>query len=245
MSSGGYGRAMRRRCVLPMLLLCGGMAFAEPPLLRYGDGRLTARIDQVPLAEVLERLAAETGARIGGDVGEARDVTAHFDALPLDRALDRLLGPQSYTLRYGPGGRLVSIDLGGLPAAPPARPAGEPPELPDLQRYRVRLTPALQKALLREYAPLAAVLRALGTNLAPKLRSEGVRFVVSTIEADATLHAAIVGMNDDDFLAMLQGYVSRRTADVLGEMMGIARSFALRAKAARSLQALRTAPPAG
>ncbi len=226
-----------------MLLLAASVA-AGAPSLTYTDGRLSAQLDQVPLTEVLDRLAEATGARIGGDPGEPRDVSAHFEDLPIDRALDRLLGAQSFTLRYGADGRLLSIDLRGLPAAPVERPQAIV-ELPDLQRYRVQLTPPLRKGLRREYAPLAAILRATGQEIGPKLRTEAARLAVTTIERDATLQAAIVGMSDDAFLGMLQGYAGARTANLLSDMMGIARSFELRAKAARVLRELRAPAHAG
>jgi hypothetical protein len=235
---------MDRRGMLAMLLLAAGLAVGAPPPITYADGRLTARLDRVPLAEVLDRLAEATGARIGGDPGEPRDVTAQFEELPIDRALERLLGTQSFTLRYAADGRLLSIDLRGVPA-PSAPPAQAEVVMPDLQRYRVRLTQPLQQALRREFAPLAVILRTTGEEVGPKLRTEAARLAVTTIEADAKLHAAIMRMSDEAFLGLLRGYANRRTAELLGAMMGAARSFELRTKATRALQELRASEQAG
>lgn len=236
----GYGRGMGWRGAVAMLALSVSVA-AQPPVFHYADGRLTARIDGVPLGDVLDALARETGAEVRGEVLAPRDVTMRFDDLPIERAVDRLLGPQSFTLRYGADGRLQSIDLGGLPAGPPARP--EDPETgaaPDLQWHRVPLTPGLQRALNREYAPLAAVIDAAAHRSNARVRAEATQLVVTTIETDPALRKSILGMSDAALAALLRQFAGQRVADVVGGIMGAARSFELRTKAARVLQELRT-----
>src|SRR6185369_16298805 len=66
--------------------------------------------------------------------GEPADasVTIDLDAVPLRESLERLLGSRSFTLTYGEGGKLKTIQLkGGPQAARPreeerARPPGAP-----------------------------------------------------------------------------------------------------------------------
>jgi hypothetical protein len=97
---------------------------AAPPLraadiLSYQDDRLTMRVENMPLGEVLEQLKAQSGAELRGEV-PAGQVTATFDAIPLREALERLLGDRSFTLTYGDDGRLKAIELKGGPQAAPA-----------------------------------------------------------------------------------------------------------------------------
>lgn len=229
---------MRRRRILPILLLSVVVARAEPPALRYADGRLTASVEQVPLDEVLDAIARETGARVTGDIAEPRDVTAHFDDLPMDRALDRLLGSQSFTLRYAADGRLVAIELRGMPMAPATK-STERAALPNLQWYRVELPPSLAKVQRRTHAPLNAIIRWAGKDQSPKVRAEAMRLMVTTIEGDAKLRAALVDMSDEELIALLRDRAGQGTTELVGGMMGAARSIELRVKAGRMYQSLR------
>src|SRR3989442_13575338 len=52
-----------------------------------------------------------------GGVRKPRDVSQDVDRVPLVDALVRLLGEQNFTLRYGPEGKLRTIDLLGEPLA--------------------------------------------------------------------------------------------------------------------------------
>ena len=99
---------MSWRSAFVVVLLCAGVGRTEP-LLDYADGRLTARLDQVPIADVLAALAEATGATIRGEVLEPREVTKHFEDLPIDRAVDRLLGRQNFTLRYDAARQPVTL----------------------------------------------------------------------------------------------------------------------------------------
>ena len=77
--------------------------------------------------EVVAAVAVATGAAVHGRVGTDRRLSVEFDALPLNEALPRLLGPESFALRYGADGRLVAIELQGGPVAE----APGPPTPPD------------------------------------------------------------------------------------------------------------------
>ena len=112
---------MRRVLAIWLVLSWIGVGYAGAPVIRYADGRMSAAIDGMPLADVLTALSAETGASVRGDIAEPRDVTIHFEDLPIDRAIARLLGSENYTLRFGPSGELLVIYLRGQPAPPPER----------------------------------------------------------------------------------------------------------------------------
>lgn len=226
------------------MVLCAGVGRAAPPLLDYADGRLTARLDGVPIADVLEALAEATGATIRGEVLEPRVVTKRFDDLPIERAVDRLLGRQNFTLRYDAGGRLVSIHLRGLPIPAPAQPARRDRVRPPNWQRQVRLTPALERVIGRTHLPLSGLLSAAGRQPDAKVRSEATRVLMTAIEADPALRTAVAAMTDAALAALIRTRGGARASEIAAGLMGAARSFDLRMKAARVMQQLRTPPPA-
>ncbi len=218
--------------------MAGGLAGAGERLaMHYAEGHLSVHLEQVPLSDVLAALAAETGATIRGDILEPRDVTKRFDDLPIDRAIDRLLGRQNFTLRFGPDGRLLVIALRGMPVEPgkaPNRP-GRPPNL----HRSVPLTGPLRAALGRSQVPLTRLFDAAARQPEAAVRGAAIRLIVTTIESDVALRDAFVAMDDTALAALFRAQAGARAAEVASGMVGAARSFALRAKATRLMQQLR------
>ena len=85
--------------------------------LEYRNDRLTVDVQGAPLADLLTEFGRRSGARIRGQVRKPRDLSLSFEEVPLPDALERLLGDQNFTLRYGPGNRLEAVDLLGEPGA--------------------------------------------------------------------------------------------------------------------------------
>lgn len=226
---------------MAFLISFAASAAADPLVMHYADGRLTAQIDQVPLVEVLATLSAETGARVRGDILEPRDVTKHFDDLPIERAIARLLGRQNFTLRFGADGRLTVIHLRGLPTLPATsgvqrvrRPA------PNLHRP-VAVPPALQAALGSSRIPLSGLFTAAARQPDPVVRRAAIRLLVDTIEADRDLRDALSAADDGTIARLLRVRAGDDASRVASDIMGAARSYPLRAKAARVMQELRRA----
>src|SRR5262249_56455072 len=114
------------------------------------NDRLRGHVDAAPLRDVLDAVAAASGAEIRGQPLDNRPVSADLDAVPIDDALHRLLGSQNFTLSYGSGGRLKTVVLLGGPesTAPPSdRPtaAGAAPPAPAAPG----LPPSLSRAFPR------------------------------------------------------------------------------------------------
>ncbi|TMB18058.1 MAG: hypothetical protein E6J71_13305 [Deltaproteobacteria bacterium] len=99
------------------LTAAGADAGSPPHLLDYHDDRLTVHVQEVPLTEVVTEIARQSGADLRGQVCRPRDVSAAFEGEPLAAALERLLGEQNFTLRYGRDGQLQVIQLLGPPEA--------------------------------------------------------------------------------------------------------------------------------
>lgn len=88
-------------------------AAANPDVL-VENGRITADLSQVPIADVLTAIAEQTGARLSihGDLGTVRPQS--FSRLPIADALQRLAQPNGVLLQFAPaeaGGarRLIAI----------------------------------------------------------------------------------------------------------------------------------------
>jgi hypothetical protein len=227
---------MRWRVAIAIVALGAGIARADVPYVYYADGRLSVRLDKVPLVDVLDRLAAETGAVIRGEVPESREVTAQFDAVPLERALSQLLGSENYALRFGAGGQLSSISLSGQPGMPtmPVPPSRSPTFL-----RTARVSGALRDALGADDVQLTKLFAAAANQPDAAIRRDATRVLVDAIERDAKFHAIVVSMDDAAFAAVLRTHAGDKAAQLAGDIMGAARSYELRAKAARVMTQLR------
>src|SRR2546422_11042629 len=67
----------------------------------------------VPLTDIVSEIARQSGAAVLGEVHGPREVSEDFEDVPLAKGLERLLGEQSFTLRYGREGNLRTIKLLG------------------------------------------------------------------------------------------------------------------------------------
>src|SRR3989442_2639774 len=104
--------------VAATVLSAGPLAAGEPTcVVAYDDDRLTVHAEGVPLTDVVQQIGRQSGAEIVGAVRKPRDLSQELDRVPLVDALVRLLGEQNFTLRYGPEGKLRTIDLLGEPLA--------------------------------------------------------------------------------------------------------------------------------
>jgi len=83
--------------------------------LEYRDDRLTVDVQGIPVEDLVTELGRRSGAKIRGHICKPRDLSLSFDEVPLSDALERLLGAQNFTLRYGPRNRLVAVELLGEP----------------------------------------------------------------------------------------------------------------------------------
>jgi hypothetical protein len=110
---------VRFEALLRALAVVLAAAVAAHADVRFEHDRVTARFDAMPVGDAIQALAAATGGEVHGGVVAQRDVTLELHEVTLEEALGRLLGQQSFTVRYGEGGRVKAIVLKGGPEAPP------------------------------------------------------------------------------------------------------------------------------
>jgi hypothetical protein len=116
-----------------VVLATAGVLTAEElaGAVRYAKDRLTVHAQGVPLRDILGEIARQSGADVRGAVRKPRGVSEDFEDVPLAKGLERLLGEQSFALRYGREGELRTIKLLGeaVAAATPSiatESSGEP-----------------------------------------------------------------------------------------------------------------------
>jgi hypothetical protein len=201
------------------LLLAGTAAVAaEPaspppaPVVTVRDAKVTATLERAPVADVVAAIAAESGAEVRGTVATLPDVTLTLKDVPLDTALERILGPQSFTVVYDAGGGVKRITLAGGAGAPmapaPAPKAATPAPPPDpndgLKAATVRVGDFVKS---NPFIPVGGRLgRALGTNNAtfqdvmsaalkhedPRVRAQARRSMVKSLTGDPEVREALV-----------------------------------------------------
>src|SRR5436190_342814 len=181
-----------------------GAEDAGAHLLRYENDALTVHLSSVPVVDVLQELALQSGAEVKGQVREPHDVTASFESVPLPQALIRLLGNQNFALVYGKGGHLKAVRLlGGVqtvlaaatvvsaPTSPrPASPVG-------LQELIARHPPvpvsgAVADALQAPSATLQQLIELSLHHQDANVRTEALRTGMATVEAERELFSAVI-----------------------------------------------------
>ena len=247
---------MRQRAALAAWIIAvAGIARADERVIQYAKDALTIHLTNVPVAEVLDEIAHQSGAEIRGQVHADRAVTAQFDAVPLPEALHRVLGDQNFALVYGEGGKLKSVRLlGGTPgetavaAASPITPAQPPASSPGLANLVANHAPVPVSGRLAQTVggPNATLqqLFEIGTrNEDSSLRSEAIRTMVSTLETDPALRAAMIGelgtIDDGALSAILRGAAGEHAEEVAMQVLTQARASEIRVKASSVLQRLR------
>jgi hypothetical protein len=100
--------------VFAVLVMAGALAAEQfAGAVRYAKDRLTVHAQSMPLTDIVSEIARQSGAAIVGEVRGPREVSEDFEDVPLANGLERLLGEQSFTLRYTREGNLRTIKLLG------------------------------------------------------------------------------------------------------------------------------------
>jgi hypothetical protein len=233
---------------------------ADPaaPIVRYDEDRLSVRVVEMPLAELLDRFADASGAAIRGTVPDRR-VTATLDAVPLAEALTTLLGAHSFMLTYGSGGTLRTVELlaTGMAVSPspvatpeasatPGPLAEEEAQAKILQRT-VRVSGALARAVESEQPSIGRLLHAAVRERRAGVRAEAREVLLTTLADDPDAEAAYLSTLTPVDDAVLAKILRTSSADDGAEawmaaLATRARSEELRRKAAAVLALLQQPP---
>jgi hypothetical protein len=247
---------MRR--VTPAALVLGlaiaGFATADERVIKYENDTLTVRLTKVPLSEVLDDVAHQSGAEVHGELRAPHEVSAEFDAVPLPEALHRLLGDQNFALVYGMGGKLRVVKLLGAQsgtvsvAAVAAAPPTTVPSAADLAGLIARHPPIPVSGHLAGTVggPTASLSQLFDLGLHhedAQVRAEALRAAVSALDLDPTLRSAVIGqmntMDDGTLSQLLRSAAGDHAEEVAMHVLSSARASEIRVKASMVLQRLR------
>lgn len=224
-------------------IAAAGMA-SPPPTVTWEDGRVSAKFEGVPVDEAVAALAQATGVEVRGALRERRDIHAAFDRARFLDVLNRLVGEQSFTITYDAAGQPRRIDLLGMPGEPPAA-RSAPDGFANLVRGygAVRLPKVLADALGRQSADLPWVLRKGSRHRDPAVAAAAIALFVRTVEAEPTLHNALLRTDDGRLTHVLRIWFGPSTEQCLGALAEATHDPLLRSKARRLEQKLRVGQP--
>jgi hypothetical protein len=224
----------------------------EPPAssLRWDGDRLAVHATRVPLDELLQEIADRYGADVAGDLATPRDVSVEFDPVPLDDALRRLLGDQSFALVYGADGRLRQVRL--LPTGQAVSPAPTPVRVNPLMagdspeqrlgrvldaHLPVPVEGRLAQLLGSDGASVRQLVRVALTQADASLRVEAMNVLSTLLDTDARFRmdvvAAVDACDDASLRAFLAGGSAERVREALAFLVTHVRAPDARQRAAK------------
>ena len=167
------------------------------PVISHTNGRLSVRVREMPLGQVLEHIVARSGISIAAAGNLDAPVSAYFEGVEADEAIRRLAGPHAtvwVTVPLQPALRPPGNVLGVPPRSmPPSRPSADAEGFEAASRAlrdadpRVRVRGVL--ALGRMQAPQAVgALRAAAFDPVASVRLQVV-YALRRIEADEAIPA--------------------------------------------------------
>jgi hypothetical protein len=252
--------------LLAAVLLFPAGAGGSPAVrsLAYEDDTLSVHLEEAPIGDVLAELGRASGAEIRGQVQAPRSLSVRFDRVPLAEALHRLLGEQNFTLRYGRGGRLRSVELLGEPEEPEApattaaslTPSPAPPgsiaTLPGrFSRHRPLPVPErLGETLGSDRATFEELFDAATSEEDGVTRAQAMQVALGALERERVLRRSLfVALRRNQEGGLGEFLRSPRAIEVLEYFAAHSREPALQKKAAVLLEDLRArvrdAPPGG
>jgi hypothetical protein len=239
-----------------VLVLAADVCAAEParaadvsaPSVRYHDGRLSARIQGLPLDDVLRAVSAETGLRFDGIPLDERDVFKRFDDVPLAEALRRLIGRQNFTLVYGAGGQPERVRLLGVPALPVPRGSKAPPpasfQVVLARQPPVAISDRLAAALGAVHGPLPLIRVLQGLRLDDAtIRGEAVGTFLRSLQATPALLTSFLALDDLTVATLARSWGGAHAADALSLLAARASDPGVRGLATKGLARLRSDQP--
>lgn len=228
-------------------------AAGTPPVAIQQD-RITGEFVGVSAEHALRQIADATHADVVGTVVEGRQVTVKLDNVPLEVALQRILGPQSFSLVFDADGGLRRIRLINSPNAPaagvtrsaapaPTQTVSNPAQLMQLEVPISTVGPLAErlgpsgKATLGQLFELAARSDDAGTRVA------AVDASMAAIERDTNLQGSIdsmlTGMDDQALAMLIRSTAGDRANELMSRILSRTRRPEFRQRIVNTLRALR------
>jgi len=227
---------------------------AAPPrdISLHGD-KLTVRVTDVQVEEVLKAITAPSNAEIKGTVKESRAVTIDFTDVPVQDGLGRILGDQNFLLTYREGGELKAITLLGAPLEESAEArivknaAGtttstQPSTLSpgELMQRSVPISGRLQQVLGQPTATMQQLMDISIHEENAGLRTEAIRAGMQAIDNAPDMRSSVLksleGADDGVLASMLRNVAQGRANEIISQVAATSRTPEIRT---RGMQILR------
>jgi hypothetical protein len=215
--------------------------------------RITGEFVGVSAEDALRQIASATGADVVGTVLEGRQITLKLDDVPLEAAMQRILGTQSFSLVFDAQGGLRRIRLISAPltASPGATRVAPPPA-------QLVANPAQFMALEVPISTVGPLADELGTSgkatmgqlfeLAARSDNAGVRVAavdasMAAIERDGNLQGSIdkmlTGVDDQSLAMMIRSSAGARASELMSRVLSRTRRPEFRQRVVNMLRSLR------
>lgn len=227
---------------------------AEPPDVVVEGDRVTASFAGVSRDTIVREIADAAGAEVVGGVQDTGPTSVELDDVPIDRALERTLGGQSFTVVYGGDGRVRRIRLHGGPQEvptsgssvakkPPTSAGGiAPNQIFDVE-VRIPTVGPLAEHLGTQTATLGQLYRIAVDQDEAALRIAAVDAGMAAIESDANLQnsidAMLQGTDDAALAAMVRSSAGTRANELVSRILSRTRRPQVRQRAVTLLRQLR------
>jgi hypothetical protein len=227
---------------------------AETAPVTVARDRITGEFVGVPPEDALRQIAAATGAEVVGTVSDTRQLNLKLADVPLEAAMARILGPQSFSLVFDAGGGLRRIRL--INAAVPAPATGASRAMP--APAPVVTNPAQFMAVEVPISTVGPLADQLGTSgkttlgqlfeLAARSDDAGVRVAavdagMAAIERDGNLQTSLDqilnGVDDAALATIIRGSVGDRSTELMSRMLSRTRRPQFRQRVVNVLRSLR------
>jgi len=235
-------------------LALAGSARADLPKVTVENDRISANLRDAQVGDVVQAFAEETGAVVSGGIANARVVTLELDRVPVQVALERLLGDQNFVLVYKTDGSLKALRLLGGTAEVPvpvstegAPPAAAPPPAQMAVGFLTQTIAVPHDGRLRglvggESATIQQILDIAVHNGDLSVRVEALQAGITGIETDPKLkEAATAGLervSDETLEALVRGVAGERARELVAQVGARSRVSAVRSRAYRLLRRL-------
>jgi hypothetical protein len=230
------------------------LADGDAPGVAIARDRITGEFVGVPAEEALRQIAAATGADVVGTVLEGRQVTVKLDDVPLEVAMQRILGAQSFSLVFDARGGLRRIRLINAPAAGPSGPSrvATPPPNPIVanpaQFMAIEVAISTVGPLAEQLGPSGKATMGQLFELAARSEDAGVRVAavdasMAAIERDPNLQGSIdkmlTGVDDQSLAMMIRGSAGERASELMSRVLSRTRRPEFRQRVVNMLRSLR------
>jgi hypothetical protein len=231
-----------------------GETLPEAAAVSFEADRITGQFVGVPVEEVLRQIALATGADIVGSPVETRQVTIELDDVPIERALPRILGKQSFSLVFDAEGGLRRVRLinpsappvaagAARVAPPPTNGAQTPQQFLALEVPISTVGPLADQFGNSGKATMGQLLEQATASDDAAMRVASIDAAMAAIERDGGMQSSLEKMLtnvDDQLLAnLVRGAAGQRATEIMSRVLSRTRRPEFRQRVVNVLRTLR------